>query len=159
MSESPPVVSDSFWHHGLYSPWVSPGQTSRVGNLAPLQGIFPTQGSNPRSPARQVNSLLPEPPAGRFFTSRATRKPKNTAVGTLSLLQRVIQEAHLNKMKVIKASQEKKLHIIIFHKPRHQNSYQIESSSIYKDSTFSQVHLIPRNSQFNCSQCNSAAAE
>ena len=29
----------------LYSPWNSPGQNTGVGNL--LQGIFPTQGSNP----------------------------------------------------------------------------------------------------------------
>ena len=33
--------------HGLYSPWNSPGQKNRVGSLSLLQGIFPTQGSNP----------------------------------------------------------------------------------------------------------------
>ena len=33
MSESPSVMSSSFRHHGLYSPWASPGQTSGVGNL------------------------------------------------------------------------------------------------------------------------------
>ena len=31
----------------LYSPWNSPGQNARVGSLSILQGIFPTQGSNP----------------------------------------------------------------------------------------------------------------
>ena len=31
----------------LYSPWNSPGQNSGVGSLSLLQGIFPTQGSNP----------------------------------------------------------------------------------------------------------------
>ena len=30
-----------------YSPWNSPGQNTGVGNLSVLQGIFPTQGSNP----------------------------------------------------------------------------------------------------------------
>ena len=30
------------------SPWNSPGQNTGVGSLSPLQGIFPTQGSNPR---------------------------------------------------------------------------------------------------------------
>jgi len=30
-----------------YSPWNSPGQNTRVGSLSLLQGIFPTQGSNP----------------------------------------------------------------------------------------------------------------
>ena len=33
--------------HGLHSPWNSPGQNTGVGNLSLLQGIFPTQGSNP----------------------------------------------------------------------------------------------------------------
>ena len=30
-----------------YSPWNSPGQNTGVGSLFLLQGIFPTQGSNP----------------------------------------------------------------------------------------------------------------
>ena len=30
-----------------YSPWNSPGQNTRVGSLSILQGIYPTQGSNP----------------------------------------------------------------------------------------------------------------
>ena len=40
------VVSDSLRPHGLY-PWDSPGQNTGVGSLSLLQGIFPTQGSNP----------------------------------------------------------------------------------------------------------------
>ena len=31
----------------LYSPWDSPGQNTGVSSLSLLQGIFPTQGSNP----------------------------------------------------------------------------------------------------------------
>ena len=31
----------------LYSPWNSPGQNTEKGSLSLLQGIFPTQGSNP----------------------------------------------------------------------------------------------------------------
>ena len=46
-SESHSVVSDSLRPHGLYSPWNSPGQNTGVGSLSLLQGIFPTQGSNP----------------------------------------------------------------------------------------------------------------
>ena len=46
-SESHSVVSDSLQLHGLYSPWNSPGQSTEVGSLSVLQGIFPTQGSNP----------------------------------------------------------------------------------------------------------------
>ena len=37
----------TLWPHGLYSPWNSPGQNTGVGSLSVLQGIFPTQGSNP----------------------------------------------------------------------------------------------------------------
>ena len=46
-SESRSVVSDSLRPHGLYSPWNSPGQNTGLGSLSLLQGIFPTQGSNP----------------------------------------------------------------------------------------------------------------
>ena len=46
-SESCSVVSDSLQPHGLYSPWNSPGQNTGVRSLSLLQGIVPTQGSNP----------------------------------------------------------------------------------------------------------------
>ena len=46
-SESHSVVSDSLRPCGLYSPQNSPGQNTGVGSLSFLQGIFPTQGSNP----------------------------------------------------------------------------------------------------------------
>ena len=45
--ESHLVMSDSLQPHGLYSPCNSPGQNTEVGSLSLLQGIFPTQGSNP----------------------------------------------------------------------------------------------------------------
>ena len=44
------VVSDSLQPHGLYSLWNSPGLNTGVGSLSLLQGIFPTQGSNPGLP-------------------------------------------------------------------------------------------------------------
>ena len=41
-------MSDSWQQpQGLYNPWNSPGQNTRVGSLSLLQEIFPTQGSNP----------------------------------------------------------------------------------------------------------------
>ena len=46
-SESCSLVSDSLQPQGLYSPWSFPGQNTGVGSLSLLQGIFPTQGSNP----------------------------------------------------------------------------------------------------------------
>ena len=44
-----------------YSPWNSPGQNTEVGSLSLLQGIFPTQGSNPGPSALRVDSLPAEP--------------------------------------------------------------------------------------------------
>ena len=40
VSESHSVMSISLWPHGLYSPWNSPGQNTRVGSLSLLQGTF-----------------------------------------------------------------------------------------------------------------------
>ena len=59
-SESHSVVSDSLRPVGLYSSWNSSGQNTGVGSLSLLQGIVPTQGSNPG---------LPHHIAGGFFTS------------------------------------------------------------------------------------------
>ena len=54
-SESHSVMSDSWWPHGLYSPWNFPGQNTGVNSLSFLQGIFPTQGSIPGLPhCRQI---------------------------------------------------------------------------------------------------------
>ena len=52
-------MSDSLQPHGLYSPWNSPGQTTRVGSLFLLQGIWnlPNPGIELMSPALQVDSL------------------------------------------------------------------------------------------------------
>ena len=47
VAQSCPTVYDP---HGLYSPWNSPGQNTGVSSLCLLQGIFPTQGSNPGLP-------------------------------------------------------------------------------------------------------------
>ena len=49
-SESCSLVSNSLQPHGLHSPWNSPGQNTGVGSLSLLQGIIPTQGSNPGLP-------------------------------------------------------------------------------------------------------------
>ena len=48
--QSHSLVSDPLRPQGLYSPWTSPGQNTGVGSLSLLQGIFPTQGSNPGLP-------------------------------------------------------------------------------------------------------------
>ena len=53
-----------------------------MGSGSLLQGIFPTQGIEPRSPTLQVDSLPAEP----------LGKPKNTGLGSLSLLQWIFPE-------------------------------------------------------------------
>ena len=107
--ESCSFMSDSLWPHGLYSPWNSPGQNTGVGSLSLLQGIFPTQGSNPGLPHyRQIlyqlnykgspgilewvaypfssgsswprNWTRVSCIAGRFFTNWATREPVNATL-------------------------------------------------------------------------------
>ena len=70
-------VTHSLQPHGLYSPWDSPGQNTRVGSCSLLQGIFPTQGLNPGFP--HWGQIL--------YQLSHQGKPKNTGVGSLSLLQ------------------------------------------------------------------------
>ena len=84
-SEKVAVASDSLRPHRL-SPWNSPTRTTGVGSLSLLQGIFPTQGSKPRSPTLQVDSLPAEPQG----------KHKNTGVGSLSLPQWIFQTQESN---------------------------------------------------------------
>ena len=49
------VMFDSLQPHGLYRSWNSLGQNTGVGSLSLLQGIFPTQRSNPGLPlCRQI---------------------------------------------------------------------------------------------------------
>ena len=43
VTQSCPTLCDAM----DYSPWNPPGQNTGVGSLSVLQGIFPTQGSNP----------------------------------------------------------------------------------------------------------------
>ena len=64
--------------HGLYISWNSLGQNTGVGSLSLLQGIFPTQGSNPGLPhCRQILYQLSQ------------GGPKNIGEGSLFLLQQI----------------------------------------------------------------------
>ena len=74
------VVCDSWQPHGLWlarllCPWDAPGQNTGVGSLSLLQGIFPTQGSNPGLPycrrilhqlCHQGSPLQPVPSVEQF---------------------------------------------------------------------------------------------
>ena len=92
-----------------YSPWNSPGQNTRVGSLSLLQGIVPTQGSKPRSPTLQSDSLPAEPQG----------KPKNTGVGSLSLLQGVLP-THRSNLDLLHCRR-------ILHQPNYKGSPQSKS--------------------------------
>ena len=74
-SESRSVVSDSLRPYEQYSPWNSPGQNTRVGSLYLLQGIFPTQGSNPGLPALQADSLPTELPGKPIHYNIVFKRP------------------------------------------------------------------------------------
>ena len=74
-SEIRSVVSNSLRPHGLYSPWNSPGQNTRVGSLSLLQGNFPTQGLNLgllhwRQVLYQLSYLSENPPL--YLTAKQT---------------------------------------------------------------------------------------
>ena len=77
----PAVVSDPARPHGLspsrsLCPWDSPGQNVRVGCHFLLQGIFPTQGSNPHL----TSSTL----AGGFFTASTAWEAPEEVWGSIN---------------------------------------------------------------------------
>ena len=83
-SESRSVVSNSLQPHGLYSPWNFPGQNTGVGSLSLLQGIFPTQRSNPDLPhCRWILNQLSYKGSPRrlewvaYLYSRGSSRPTN----------------------------------------------------------------------------------
>ena len=81
LNDSCSVMSNTLRRHGLYSLWNSPGRNTGVGILSLLQGIFPTQGSNPGLLHCREDSLPAEPQG----------KSRNTGLGSLSLVQGISQ--------------------------------------------------------------------
>ena len=67
-------------------PWNSPGQNAGVGSLS-----FSQRSSQPRDQT-QVSS-----PAGNSLPAEPQGKPKNTGVGSLSLLQGIFPTQELNR--------------------------------------------------------------
>ena len=86
------LKTSSFWFYWDYIrvKVQRSGQNSGVGSLAFLEGIFPTQGSNPGSPI-----------AGGFFffflPSEPSGKPQHAEAGSLSLLQGVFPTQEWNQ--------------------------------------------------------------
>ena len=107
-NESHSVVSDSLSSHGLYTQWNSLGQNTRVGSLSLLQGIFPTQGSNPGLlHGRWILYQLSHKGSPRIlewvaypFSSRSSRPSNWTEVSCIAggfFTNWIIREAHLFK--------------------------------------------------------------
>ena len=69
------------------SPQNSSGQNTGVGSLFPSSGDLPNPGIQPRSPTLQADSLPAE----------SQEKPKNTRVGSLSLLQQIFPTQESNQ--------------------------------------------------------------
>jgi len=62
----------------LLHPWNSPGKTTRVGSHSLLQGIFPTQGSNPGLPhCRRILYPLSHQRSPRILRYRRSPLKKN----------------------------------------------------------------------------------
>jgi len=81
-TESSSVVSDSLQPHGLYglySPWILQARILKWVSF-PSPADLPDPGIEPRSPTLQADSLPAE----------TQGKPKNTGLGSLSLLQQII---------------------------------------------------------------------
>ena len=74
------VVSNSLRHLDC-SPWNSPGQSTKMGSLSFLQGIFPTRGSSQPRDQSQVSCI-----EGGFFTIRATRNTHTGGIQVIKLL-------------------------------------------------------------------------
>ena len=86
-SENRTVMLDSLWPNGLYSPRNSPGQNNGVSSLSLHPGDLPNPGIEPRFPTLSADSLPAE----------LQRKPNNTGVGSLSLLQQIFPTQQSNQ--------------------------------------------------------------
>ena len=80
-------MPDSLQLHGLYSPMEFSRPEYLSGQPFPSPGDLPNPRIKPRSSALQVDSFPAEPPG----------KPKNTGVGSLSLLQQVFPTQEQNQ--------------------------------------------------------------
>ena len=84
-----PTLCDSMVY--TWTPWNSPGRNTGVGSLSLLQGIFPTQGSNPGLPhCRWILYHLSHKGSPRIlewaiypFSSRSTQPKNETRVPAL----------------------------------------------------------------------------
>ena len=134
-------MSASLWSHGLYSPWNSLGQNTGVGSLSLVQGIFPTQESNPGlSHCRQILYQLSHQGSTRILEgiaypfSTGSSWPKNqTGVSCIAgrlFTNWAIRGAHKHTYNGILLNQEKEWYnaiCIIMNGPRDNHTEESQS--------------------------------
>ena len=86
-------MSDSLRSHGLLCPWDFPGKTTGVLCHFLLQGIFPTQGSNPGLP--HCGHALPSKPPGKPISGEAGIQTEVCLIPALELLSSIIMSPNL----------------------------------------------------------------
>ena len=103
--ESCSVVSNSLQPHRLYSPWNSLGKNTGMDSLTLLQGIFPTQGSNPGLPhCRQILYQLCHKGSLQLLWKACCYLSPSTSVWTsesIDLIQFSISEGQRHKNKTV----------------------------------------------------------
>ena len=114
-------MSDSLQSQGLYRPWNSPGQNTGVGSLSLLQGIFPTQQSNPGLPHCRILYQLSHQGSPRILEwvaypfSRGSSWPRNqTGVSCIAgrfFTNWAIKEAHSCYIKIHYILQSQQIHL------------------------------------------------
>ena len=110
-------MSDSLQLHGLYSPWNSPSQNTGVGSFSLLQGIFPTQGSNPGlSHCRWILYQLSHKgsPWGRDYCPNSKHLLQATQKSLLNFWMRVCLKPHPSFLSVFCSSYMKFFFILFF---------------------------------------------
>ena len=138
-SESPLVVSNSLWPHGLHQSMEFSRPDTGVSSLSLLQGIFPTQGSNPGLlHCRWILYQLSHQGSPRklewiaYPFSRGTSQPRNwTRVSCIAgrfLTSWAIQEAH------------KKSTILQFKKKRKITINALQNTKVQKKDSMSEIN-------------------
>ena len=136
-------MSDSLQPHGLYSPWNSPGQDTKVGSYSLLQGIFSTQGSNPGLPHRRWilyqlshhriheedrNTVSQHRLRNTGQRQHHTSCPPQLLLPTVTFPKRCLSPSEVFSMKLSLRLQLLNLPVskLLFSFPKYQNGFMIE---------------------------------
>ena len=125
------VVYDSLRPHELQPtrvlcPWDFLGRNTGVGCHFLLQGIFPTQGSNSRSPASRADALPSEPPGKpTYFTDSMLIPFRNTLTDTPRIMFSPMSRTSFGSVKLT--------HKIIHHRLEIRKIMEIVQNLCYRN--------------------------